>query len=80
MSPRKPIALDAPAIDADPFAGDDELWAEEDVARPWMDDTQTARNDHVTFFRVLVLVGVASGVLWAAVLAVGVEVYRLLAG
>jgi hypothetical protein len=69
-------------VDVDPFAGDDEPWAHEDVAPVWLGDAHPGsalRAEH-SFLRVLVLVGVFCGVMWAAILAVLLEVYRALAG
>ena len=45
MKGDKPIAVETPAAaELDPFAGDDEPWAEEDLARAWIADVQTGRG------------------------------------
>ena len=81
MKPHEPIAVETPtAADLDPFAGDDEPWAEEYLARAWIADAQAGRGDHVGFFRAVVFVSVAGAVLWAVVGATAIAIYRLLAG
>ena len=81
MNPDERIAVETPAAaELDPFAGDDEPWAEEDLARAWIADAQTGRTDHVAFFRALVVVCIVAALVWAVIGATAVAIYRLLGG
>ena len=81
MKADKPIAVETPAAaELDPFAGDDEPWAEEDLAGAWIADAQTGRMDHVAFFRALVVVCIAGALVWAVIGATALAIYRLLGG
>jgi len=65
--------------DVDPLAGEDDLWADEDLlleARV----TEAYDQDVVEFFRTLAVVLAVGLFAWVAVGAVALELYGLLAG
>ena len=81
MKRDEPIAVETPAAaELDPFAGDDEAWAEEDLARAWIAEAQTGRSDHVAFFRSVVFACLAGALVWAVIGATAFAIYRLLGG
>jgi hypothetical protein len=62
----------------DPFAGDDEAWAREDIVETWIGDAVRGAADHVGFFRALFLVIALSVLGWAALGALAFELCQLL--
>jgi len=69
-----------PLAEADPFAGDDEPWADEDLAHAWADDARQGRLQHVRFVRAVLLAVAGGAVVWAALGAIVFEIYRLFTG
>jgi hypothetical protein len=66
-------------LDVDPFAGEDDLWADEDVLLEARVANQYDQ-DVVEFFRTLAVVLAVGLIAWIAVGAVALELYGLLAG
>jgi hypothetical protein len=81
MKPDERTAVETPAVaELDPFAGEDEPWAEEDLALAWIADAQAGRTEHVSFFRAVVIVCIAGALVWAVIGATALAIYRLLGG
>jgi hypothetical protein len=81
MKPDERIAVETPAAaELDPFFGDDEQWAEEDVALAWIADAQAGRTDQISFLRAVVVVCIAGALFWAVIGATAVAIYRVLSG
>jgi hypothetical protein len=68
--------LDRVEQTADPFAGDDEPWADEDVVVAWVADAEGGAA-HLRFFRALALAVPVGMLAWAIVGAIAFGLYRL---
>jgi len=82
-SPGRPLPASRPAErptreSVDPFAGDDDPWAPEDLEAAWVEDAQTGAAASLGFFRALFLVVVAGAVVWVAAGGVAFALYQLL--
>jgi hypothetical protein len=60
----------------DPFAGDDEAWAPDDIVEAWMRDAARGVAGHIGFYRALFRVITVSVLAWAALAALVFELYR----
>jgi hypothetical protein len=72
IGPRLPAESGSPALD-DPFAGEDELWADEDRA-PWIADEDDSAQ---RFFSGLIVGLALSAVGWFVLVSGAVLAYRL---
>lgn len=78
--PRAPASpAPRPRTDDDPWAGEDVIWLEEDLARPWLTDAspQPANVSVPSFLRVVLVCALLGALLWALA---GYGLFRLLAG
>jgi hypothetical protein len=68
------------AADLDPFAGDDEPWAAEDLEPEAVGTLLRGRPTNVSFLRAATVVVLGAVLAWAAIGAIALQVYRLVTG
>ncbi|MGH3033488.1 MAG: hypothetical protein ACRDON_02890 [Gaiellaceae bacterium] len=79
-APRAPASsAPRPGTDDDPWAGEDVIWLEEDLARRWLTDTapQPVNASVPSFLRVVLVCALLGALLWALA---GYGLFRLIAG